>query len=694
MRLRFLGVVAVLACAATPLSAPAQIAAPNYEEFRLDSIFPAGGRRGANVPVELAGSGNCNMTGAKAVLIDGPPGVTVRDLTVVSPRSVTATFVIAPDAVPGRRCVRVLSERSGLTNMLYFTVGRLPEAVEKEPNNDPAVAQDVALPVVVNGRVDPKADLDCYRFTLKQGQRLVAAVLAHNIDSHGQYKDYGYVDAHLELLDERGRVAAEAGDTLGLDPQLEYVAPADGRYVARVTLEGYAGFPQAVYRLVLGEVPLATSVFPPGGQRGTSVEVELAGPNVPPGTRRKVIVPADDFPLQHVLPDGSLAADLELPFVRGDLPERVEAEPNDARETAMLLTLPTTANGRFDRPGDADWYRVKLAAGQAVVFETTAHRFLHSPADTLVEVYDAAGKKLAENDDGFALDYVSMHDFRSTDSRLAFTAPAAGDYFVRVTDQGGSGGSRAVYRLTAKPTAPDFELYLYPDGVPVWGPGSTAAFVVKVVRLDGLAGDITLSVEGLPKGWAASHAVSRGSGSTPPQSPTLYYFLTLTAPLDAKPGESFPFRVVGRADGKGRKLGRTARPLTWYYTSDTGFFRITAQARVAVTLPQSPWLTTQVTEVSAKPGGSVNVPVRIHGGEKLTTIDLTADLVGNGVGTAMAAPQAVPVKDGVAVLPVKVSAGVRPGQYGITVGLRWRSDIRVGMPGPCTPLITLTVLPP
>ena len=110
-----------------------------------------------------------------------------------------------------------------------------------------------------------------------------------------------------------------------------------------------------------------------------------------------------------------------------------------------------TANGRIEQLGDEDWYRLPLAAGQNVLLETTAHRMLRSPIDTLIEIYDAAGKKLAENDDGFAIDYISMYDYRSMDSRLTFAAPAAGDYFVRVTDQAGSFGPRAVYRLTVKP---------------------------------------------------------------------------------------------------------------------------------------------------------------------------------------------------------------------------------------------------
>lgn len=668
-----------------------QTAAPNYEEFRLDAIFPAGGRRGETVAVELFGSGNCNLSGAKQIVIDGPPGIAVRDVQNLSPREVRATFDIAADAAPGRRSVRVLSERSGLTNMIYFTVGRLPELVEKEPNNDPASAQSVSLPAVVNGRVTPEADIDCFRFSLGEGTKLTAAALAHHIDSHGQGRNYGYVDARLELLDARGRVVAEADDTLGLDPIIEYVAPTAGEYAVRVTLQGYNGFPQAVYRLVLGDLELPVALYPPGGQRGAAVETELVGLNGPLGVRQKVSATSDALAWKGVVADGDKFAELELPFVIGELPEVLEREPNQSAAEAMPLDWPATVNARIDAPGDVDWFKLRLAAQQAVVIETTAQRFLRSPTDTLVELYDAAGKKLAENDDGFPLDYVSMHDYRVSDSRLSYTAAAAGDYFVRVSDQSGGGGARSVFRLSLKRQEPDFDLHLYPDGIPIWGPGTTAALLVKVDRYDQMNGDIALSIEGLPAGWVASQGVSRGRGSTPPQDPLPYFFLTITAPADAKPGDLTPLRVIGRAEINGRLVQKTAKPLTWYYTSDTGFFRLSPVARAAVTLTQAPALRSTASELTAAAGQTVNIPVVISGGA--AQIDLTADMASAGVATALCVPQTLAVRDGQAVLPLKLPDHLRPGRYGITVSHRWRSDIRIGMPGPCTPLIHLDVTP-
>lgn len=690
----FARLICILICGrGVPRDAQGQVTAPIYEECRLDAIFPSGGRRGESVVVELFGSGNCNLTGAKAVLVDGPPGITVRCVQNVSAQLVRATFEIADDALPGRRSVRVLNERSGLTNMIYFTVGRLPELTETEPNGEPATAALVSLPTVINGRVNPEADSDCFRFELQTGQRLTAAVLAHHHDSHGQGRNYGYVDARLELLDDGGRVVAEADDTFGLDPIVEYVAPAAGIYAARVTLQGHNGFPQAVYRLVIGELILPTSLYPPGGKRGELVETELAGLNVPRGMRQRVLATSAQLPWRGVTVERADAADVELPFVIGELPERLEREPNQRAIDALPLELPITVNGRIDEPGDADWFKLKLAAKEAVVIETMAQRFLRSPADTLIELYDGAGKKLAENDDGFPLDYVSMHDYRVSDSRLSFTAPTTGDYFVRVSDQSGGGGQRAVYRLTAKRQEPDFELYLYPDGVPIWGPGTTAALLVKIDRFEQMNGDISLSIEGLPPGWIGSQTTSRSRGSEPPQDPLPYYLLTLTAPANAKPGDMVPLRVVGRAEANGKTIERVARPLTWYYTSDTGFFRLSPAARAVVTLPQGPSLTTSAKDLSAAAGQMVNIPVNVSGGGAITQLDLTADMATAGVATALCVPQSVTIRDGQGVLPLKVPEHFRPGRYGITVSLRWRSDIRIGMPGPCTSLIRLDVTP-
>src|SRR5438105_193808 len=95
------------------------------------------------------------------------------------------------------------------------------------------------LPAVARAQLVKQPDVtlhaDCFAFEAKAGQRLVAAVLAHGMDSRTRTRtNNGFLDTNLELLDAKGKVIASAGDTLGLDPVIEHVIPADGRYVVRV----------------------------------------------------------------------------------------------------------------------------------------------------------------------------------------------------------------------------------------------------------------------------------------------------------------------------------------------------------------------------------------------------------------------------------------------------------------------------
>src|SRR6185436_4775080 len=113
----------------------------------------------------------------------------------------------------------------------------------------------------------------------KKGQKIVAAAIAHGIDSRSQ-RPRAFTDAALELLDAEGRVIADAADVLGLDPLVEAVIPEDGAYLARVKLVNYQGFPEAVYRLTIGEVPFPTAAMPVAVQKGTTAEISISGPNV------------------------------------------------------------------------------------------------------------------------------------------------------------------------------------------------------------------------------------------------------------------------------------------------------------------------------------------------------------------------------------------------------------------------------
>ena len=86
------------------------------------------------------------------------------------------------------------------------------------------------------------------------------------------------------------------------------------------------------------------------------------------------------------------------------------------------------------------------------------------------------------------------------DSRIYFTAPADGDFLVRVTDARDFGGHAFAYRLVIREAHPDFSVTLN-GASPTVAPGSGQGFNVSVNRRDGFEGPVQVSFNHLPPGW-------------------------------------------------------------------------------------------------------------------------------------------------------------------------------------------------
>lgn len=160
---------------------------------------------------------------------------------------------------------------------------------------------------------------------------------------------------------------------------IHFRVPDDGTFIARIKMVSYNGFPQAVYRLTIGDVPYVTSVFPPSVKRGESTTVELHGPNVPTGLTQTITAPKNDpFPIQHVAVLG-ISSGHDAPVICSEATELIEKEPNDQLAIAQELTPGATVNGRFDSADDADWYRIRFPDKKMVQVQVFAHRFTRSP---------------------------------------------------------------------------------------------------------------------------------------------------------------------------------------------------------------------------------------------------------------------------------------------------------------------------
>lgn len=101
------------------------------------------------------------------------------------------------------------------------------------------------------------------------------------------------------------------------------------------------------------------------------------------------------------------------------------------------------------------------------------------------------------------------------DSQLLFTAPADGDYFVRLTDVRGFGGEKDFgYTLAVRPRQPDFKASVGGTG-PKVSPGSGREVTFSVERSEGFDGPVRIDIANLPAGFSASTPVEIEAGQSP-----------------------------------------------------------------------------------------------------------------------------------------------------------------------------------
>ena len=511
-------------------------------------IYPAGGQRGTTVPFRVGGlylHDECRFemlgTGVEASpkiektttlwfegpVIPQPASQAAEDY----PKDLAGQVKLAADAAPGPHAWRIWTSQ-GAVAARSFIVGDLPEIVEQEIEGNPTPTP-VVLPLTINGRVFPREDVDVWSFNAKAGQSITCAAVAEKLGAP--------FDVHVEIIDAQGRRIAETGNVSGTayDSLIRFTAPADGVYQAHVHDVSFGGLQSYVYRLTLTAGPIVDRMYPLGGRRGTTTRFELTGQSVP-ATPFELALPGDGP--DRYLPRATIAeTSLALPAVElDDLPEVLEAEPNDAPASAAVQNLPAVLNGRIGSPGDVDVWSFRAKKGEAFDFDLRAAR-LGSPLDSVLTLHDAAGKELARADDMPA---------NVTDSQLKFAFPEDGVYFIHVAERFASrGGPAFAYRLKVTATVPDFRLTLPADFLTVVR-GVDARFKLRVERLGGFTDEIKLEFDKLPPGVTVTPlAIPAKGGDT-----DLVFKTEPTAKIDGS-----PLTIRGTATIGGATVTRTAR---------------------------------------------------------------------------------------------------------------------------------------
>jgi len=459
-------------------------------------VFPAGGRRGTRVAVRVGSEclppgAQLNIFGrgvaveaqlAEELSSNGEPSLARKptETPITYPREWPAELQIDPDAPIGIAFWRLHCAQGG-TGTRPFVIGDLPEFVEAESNSSADTAQQVTLPLTVNGQINGERDVDWFRFSTNPGQVISCEVLAGRLGSP--------LDPVIEIYDSRGQRQVVDRAYIGSDPVLVFRATSAADYLVRVAHVNHRGDPSFVYRLNLVPRPFVRCAYPAGGRSGTTADVDfllLDGSGRFQRTRRSVRFPdeAHDF----VFDTSDFGAN-SVRLRSQSQTVSVEREPNNDQPTAHELQLPACVFGQYARPRDHDVYRLQVEAKQRL----TIHCCPESPGNPALPVItlrDAAGKVVAQ---------VSSATTEGPVCRLNWTAASTGTYYLTTRDvrSGSRGGQDFVYRLSVTQARPDFELLVDQDALNLQ-PGQEAVLNVKLHRLGGFDKPVALQVDGLP----------------------------------------------------------------------------------------------------------------------------------------------------------------------------------------------------
>lgn len=461
----------------------------------LTNILPFAGQRGTDVQVVLYGN---RLKDADQVIVQTPL-IQASLHAVKSDQQIIANLTIAADAPLGEHQIRLVT-RSGVTEMITFHVVDQPIVSErpedlKTQSTSFADPQPIKPGTIIVGRTQAE-DVDYYAVDLKKGERLSVQVDAMRLGR-------GFTDSHLSVLDDQRNRVAECDDTnlLRQDPYVGFIAPKAGRYVIVVRDSSYEGGDNNWYLLHVGAFVRPAVTYPLGGKPGENVSVRFIG-DVAGDFVQKVALPGAPNNQYMLMPD----RDGQRPPIghtfRVNALNNVFEDPSADNNTMSQVKAgeayePGTAfNGIIDKPGDMDYYKLRLRKGQSITVRCFSSS-LGSPLDSVVNIWQVKDNKhLQGNDDRGGLD-----------STVTITAPEDGEYYLRVRDHRNRGGADFVYRLEvtlpSKWMATSIQRYdqnkpqsRQAIAVPA---GNRAAALVRVSQ-QGVTGLIEPLAQGLPQG--------------------------------------------------------------------------------------------------------------------------------------------------------------------------------------------------
>ncbi|MBM3803969.1 MAG: hypothetical protein FJW26_16825 [Acidimicrobiia bacterium] len=533
----------LLAVGATQLGAQEKLGNATTDP-ELISIFPLGGPQGRTVEAEIRGT---SLAGVYAAWFDAPglraqikkiedielqekeaPGQSYKKKKTRHGQRVLLQVQIDPSTKCGPYSLRLCASR-GISNGLQFLVNSrsIDSVSETSASHDtPVAAQPLNIPVIVNGAISEKGEVDYYSFPALKDQELTFKVIS-------TIQVSGFDAAEITLYEPSGswfdpqrltRLAFHANPRIfrdavgGLDGPpndgLTYRFRKQGRYLLEVGTHLGIGGPDSFYQLLIlpgkHSIPSSKETNPftttAWQERLFDRKLELNRLQVlwarAVTTRKTVpnqVITHGGSPISAADPRSAAkhdSVDLEPPD--SALNHVKEIEPNETASQALEVTVPTLIEGTIERPGDVDNFRFKVGTGQQLAFEIEtpdAKPFDFTPR---LGVLDSNGEEILTN---FFRRLENKFWARSLEPKTIYTFDRSGDYTLQIRDITARYGNwRFSYRVVIRPQIPHIgHIEVKEDRINLV-PGKAKKLTVITEQEEGFSGQITLEMENLPAG--------------------------------------------------------------------------------------------------------------------------------------------------------------------------------------------------
>lgn len=187
--------------------------------------YPAGGTRGRWVSIAFPGR----------MATDVPPMAT----------QVTAN--------PIEEVLQISARGGNASAWVPFVLDDQDQQLELEPNDDWTLANGFVPGRTLNGRLQTRGDVDCFRFTATKGQAILFAADTRRISSPA--------DLYLRVLNHQGGEVAVVDDAGTEDAKFTFTAPEDGEYTLVVEDLNRRGGLEFIYRILTQTAPVDYSLL-------------------------------------------------------------------------------------------------------------------------------------------------------------------------------------------------------------------------------------------------------------------------------------------------------------------------------------------------------------------------------------------------------------------------------------------------